>query len=84
MSYNYVCFTDDIAVDWVSNKLYWVDAVWARIEVMDLETLNRTQILRTGPNTSPRAIAVEPINRFVIIPTINRRMYVCMYVCMYV
>ena len=71
MSYNYVCFTDDIAVDWVSNKLYWVDAVWARIEVMDLDTLNRTQILRTGPNTSPRAIAVEPINRFVIIPTIN-------------
>ena len=54
---------DDIAVDWVSNKLYWVDAVWARIEVLDLDSLYRAEILRTGPNTNPRAIAIEPLNR---------------------
>ena len=54
---------DDVAVDWVSNKLYWVDAVWARIEVLDLESLLRAEVLRTGPNTLPRAIAVEPTMR---------------------
>ena len=58
--------TDDIAVDWVSNKLFWVEAVWARVEAMDLGTLIRVEILRTGPNTNPRAIAVEPINRSVL------------------
>ena len=51
-------------MDWVSNKLYWVDAVLARVEVMDLETLERAVVLRTGANTSPRAIAVEPLNRY--------------------
>ena len=54
---------EDLAVDWVSNKLYWVDAVWARVEVIDLLTLDRAVVLRTGAYTSPRAIAVEPINR---------------------
>lgn len=54
---------DDIAVDWVSNKLYWVDAVWARIEVLDLDSLLRAEVLRIGPNTLPRAIAVEPTTR---------------------
>lgn len=54
---------EDLAVDWVSNKLYWVDAVWARVEVIDLSTLDRAVVLRTGAHTSPRAIAVEPINR---------------------
>lgn len=54
-----------MAVDWVSGKLFWVDAVWARVEAMDLTTLIRVEILRTGPYTSPRAIAVEPLNRSV-------------------
>lgn len=50
----------DIAVDWVSNKLYWVDAAWARIEVLDLESRYRAEVLRVGPNTNPEAIALEP------------------------
>lgn len=55
--------TDDIAVDWISNKLYWVDAVWARIEVLDLESYYRAEVLRVGPSTLPRAIAVDPTSR---------------------
>ena len=51
---------EDIAVDWVSNKLYWVDAAWARIEVLDLESRYRAEVLRVGPNTNPSAIALEP------------------------
>ena len=62
---NIVNTTDDLAVDWISNKLYWVDAVWARIEVLDLETYYRAEVLRTGPNTLPRAIAVDPESRYV-------------------
>lgn len=54
---------DDIALDWVGNNLYWTDAVYARIEVMDLNTMERTELLRTGGNTLPRAIAVDPSTR---------------------
>ena len=61
----FVYYIDDLAVDWVSNKLYWVDAAWARIEVLDLESLYRAEVLRVGANTNPRAIAVEPHMRSV-------------------
>lgn len=57
-------FTDDVAIDWIGNNLYWTDAVWARIEVMNLDTLYRAEILRTGANTNPRAIAVDPTTRY--------------------
>ena len=56
-------YSEDIAVEWVSNKLYWVDAEWARIEVLDLDSLLRAEVLRVGPNTLPRGIAVDPISR---------------------
>ena len=52
-------------MDWVSNKLYWVDASWARIEALDLYSNERVEVLLTGTNTAPRAIAVDPINRCV-------------------
>ena len=55
--------SDDLAMDWVSSTLYWVDAAWARIEVLDFSTRYRAELLRTGPNTNPRAIAVEPQRR---------------------
>jgi hypothetical protein len=60
-----ILVVDDIAVDWVSDKLFWVDAVWARVEALDLNTLIRVEVLRTGPGTNPRAIAVEPLNRYI-------------------
>ena len=50
-------------MDWVSGKLYWTDAVWARIEAMDLENLIRIELLRTGTNTAPRGIAVDPTRK---------------------
>ena len=52
--------TEDLALDWINNKLYWTDAFYARIEVMDIDTLYRKELLRPGPNTLPRAIAVDP------------------------
>ena len=59
--YNY--FSGDIAVDWIAGNLYWVDSAWARIEALSLDTLNRTEILRTGANTNPSGIAVDPLTR---------------------
>ena len=57
-------FLDDIAVDWIANNLYWVDSVWARIEALNLDSLERAEIIRVGANTRPRAIAVDPINTY--------------------
>ena len=59
----HVAITDDISLDWIGNNLYWTDAVYARIEVMDLDTNERMELLRTGANTIPRAIAVDPSTR---------------------
>ena len=55
----------DIAVDWVAGNLYWVDSSLAKIEAMNLDNLNRTTILQTGPNTKPSAIAVDPLKRYI-------------------
>ena len=52
--------SEDLALDWINNKLYWTDTLYARIEVMDIDTLYRKELLRTGANTLPRAIAVDP------------------------
>ena len=57
---------DDIAMDWIGNNLYWTDAIYARIEVMDLDTMQRMELLRTGGNTIPRAIVVDPSTRCVV------------------
>ena len=54
----------DLAVDWVANNLYWTDEFWARIEVMDLDTRERAEVIRTGNHTVPRGIVVDPINRY--------------------
>lgn len=59
-------------MDWVSSKLYWADAGWARIEAMDMESLIRVELVRTGSNTIPRAIALDPIRRYIMIQ-------LCMY-----
>ena len=55
--------TEDIAVDWVSDKLYWIDALWARIEVMDIATGRRAELIRTSNHSIPRGLAVDPSSR---------------------
>lgn len=61
--------TDDIAVDWISNKLYWTDALSEEIRVMDLEQREVKSLITTedpGNNNSiPRGIAVDPIAQYV-------------------
>ena len=60
----YCCpLPEDLAVDWVANNLYWTDSFWARIEVMDLDTMERAELVRTGNHSIPRAIVVDPMTR---------------------
>ncbi len=54
---------DGIAVDWVTNKLYFTDSNLDLVGVFDLETnFFKTLILTFGGTTSsqPRAIVVDP------------------------
>ena len=56
--------SDDIAVDWISNKLYWTDnGQISRIGVLDIAAGYYTSIINTGAGTNPRAIVVDPIRR---------------------
>lgn len=52
--------TDDIAWDWVNQKLYWTDDYFDHIEVYDPQTNNRTILIDTGTNSNPRGLVVDP------------------------
>ena len=59
---------DDVAVDWINNKLYWVDSLWARIEVQNIDVSvgvdgERAELIKLTNHTIPRGIAVDPNSR---------------------
>ena len=58
---------DDVAVDWINDKLYWVDSLWARIEVQDISSGvdgERAELIKLTNHTIPRGIAVDPNSRY--------------------
>ena len=55
--------TEDLAVDWIANNLYWTDTLNRRLEVLDLDSNERAELLQTGPHSAPRAIVVDPSTR---------------------
>ena len=59
-----ICLADDIAVDWISDKLYWTDNGFDRIGVFDLTSGHYSIIIDTGVDSSPRGIITDPINRY--------------------
>lgn len=70
---------DDVAVDWINDKLYWVDALWARIEVMDISdgsNQERAEVIKLTNHTIPRGIAVDPTSRSVV----NLLVFTCLEV----
>lgn len=52
---------DGVVWDWVGQKLYWSDAEHQEIEVLDLNTGHRRQLLYTGASTVPRGMVVDPV-----------------------
>lgn len=62
-------FTEDIAVDWVSNKLYWTETLFRRIEVLDLDTNVIVPIVEADAHSGIRGIAVDPATRLAMYTT---------------
>ena len=51
-----------LALDWVTNKLYWTDAGLDVIEVANLDASQRTVLVWKDLDT-PRDIIVDPLHR---------------------
>ncbi|ESO96765.1 hypothetical protein LOTGIDRAFT_51280, partial [Lottia gigantea] len=51
--------TEGLAVDWISNKIYWVESNLDQIEVAEFNGTNRRTLI-AGNMTSPRAIVLDP------------------------
>ena len=50
-----------LAVDWVSEKLYWTDAKTDKIEMSNLDGTMRKTIVEDNMDV-PHAIAVDPVS----------------------
>lgn len=67
----FFCFfySDGLAVDWISNKLYWTDTSFDNIGVLDLtKNIQKTLVNITVGDSSvaePRAIVIDPLTRSV-------------------
>lgn len=62
----FILYTVDVAVDWINDKLYWVDAGFARIEVVDISRAGnrqRAELINFSSDTYPTGIAVDPNSR---------------------
>ena len=55
---------DGLAWDWVNAKLYWTDYCADDLEVYDPATGDRKVLIRTGTNTNPRGIVLDPSTRY--------------------
>jgi hypothetical protein len=52
----------DLEVDWINDRLYWVDGSKREISEFDLITGHTTLVLSTGPpgDSNPSALALYP------------------------
>lgn len=51
---------DGLAIDWVTQKLYWVDADLQHIEVCELKDGSHRKVLYYDRVDQPRALALDP------------------------
>lgn len=51
--------TEGLAVDWIGEKIYWVESKLYQIEVAGINGQNRTTLI-AGNMVSPRAIVLDP------------------------
>ena len=56
---------ENIAWDWINQKLYWTDRVNDTIKVYDPIRDIQKILVNTGPGSEPRAIVVDPSTRYV-------------------
>ena len=60
---------DGLAIDWITEKLYWTDSGLKTIEVCQLDGKHR-KVLYYDMIDAPRGIALDPRNGYVLICTI--------------
>ena len=53
---------DGLAIDWLTNKLYWTEANPETISVLDLERGHRLTLFTLPESSIPRGIALDPAN----------------------
>ena len=53
--------SDSVAVDWINDKLYWLDANTSRLEVAELSGANRAVLIATELE-HPRGLVLDPMN----------------------
>ena len=53
---------DDVAIDWISRKIYWSDNGLDTIEVAELDGTSGLILVKTGLD-APRGIAVDPTEK---------------------
>ena len=53
---------DGLAVDWLTNKLYWTEATPETISVLDLVRGHRLILFSLPESSIPRGIALDPMN----------------------
>lgn len=56
---NHVHTPDGIAIDWITDKMYWTDTGYKTIEVATLDGKHNMELISTGLG-EPRAIALDP------------------------
>ena len=72
--YSTICCTDKespdgLAIDWITEKLYWTDSGLKTIEVCQLDGKHR-KVLYYDMIDAPRGIALDPRNGYVLKNTI--------------
>ena len=55
-------YLDGLAIDWLTNKLYWSEATPETISVLDLERGHRLTLFSLPESSVPRGIALDPVN----------------------
>ena len=55
-------WVDGLAIDWLTNKLYWSEATPETISVLDLERGHRLTLFTLPQSSIPRGIALDPMN----------------------
>ena len=56
-------FSDGIAWDWITKKVYWTDAEERDIEVLDPTSGDRNILIKNELGSIPRAIVLDPTMR---------------------
>ncbi len=62
-TYDSYLFLEDVAVDWINNKVYFTDSALQIVGVFDPVSLVYTILVHTGPSSKPFGIVVDPSNR---------------------